>query len=334
MNLTDLRRLVAPLIALVLLVGGCASDTDRSEDVGDRAVATGGPQFSTADEETAKLGTTAKAGEFPRTITHALGETTIKTKPKRVVVLDSGELDHVLALGIKPVGLASADATGGLPSYLEDKIAGVDVIGTHTEINLEALAALKPDLILGSKLRVAKLYDQLSAIAPTVFSIRPGFPWKENFLLAADALGKEEKAVDVLNEYQAKADEVGNSIKGDPTVSIVRFMSGKTRLYANLSFIGVILNDIGLKRPAVEDVDDLAVEVSAENIKEVTGDWVFYSNYGAEEEQKTVLGGQLWSEIPAVANGQSKAVNDDTWFLGLGPVGAMSVLDDLEKIFT
>ncbi len=333
MTSTVLRRFVTPLIALALLAGGCASDTNDREDVGDKAVATGGPQFSTADEETAKLGTTAKAGEFPRTLTHALGETTIKTKPKRVVVLDSGELDHVLALGIKPVGLASADANGGLPSYLEDKIGGAEVIGTHSEINLEALAALKPDLILGSKLRLAKLYDQLSSIAPTVFSIRPGFPWKENFLLAADALGEEEHAIEVLNAYQAKADEVGSSIKGDPAVSIVRFLSGKTRLYANLSFIGVILNDIGLKRPALEDVDDLAVEVSAENINVVTGDWIFYSNYGAEQEQKTVVGSQLWAEIPAVANKQSKAVNDDTWFLGLGPVGAMSVLDDLEKIF-
>lgn len=196
---------MTPLFVLALLAGGCASDTDHREDVGDKAVATGGPQFSTADEGTAKLGTTAKAGEFPRIITHALGETTIENKPKRVVVLDSGELDHALALGIKPVGLASADAAGGLPSYLEDKIAGVKVIGTHAEINLEALAALKPDLILGSKLRVAKLYDQLSAIAPTVFSIRPGFPWKENFLLAANAFGEKEQ---VGHLYEQRAEEV------------------------------------------------------------------------------------------------------------------------------
>ena len=38
----------------------------------------------------------------------------------RIVVLGIGELDLVLALGIKPVGLASADATGGLSSYQED----------------------------------------------------------------------------------------------------------------------------------------------------------------------------------------------------------------------
>ena len=134
-----------------------------------------------------------------------------------------------------------------------------------TTLNLEAITALQPDLILGSKLRQDKLYPQLAAIAPTVFSIRPGFPWKENFLLAGDALGEETKAEQVLNDYQEHADKVRESIDGSPTVSLVRFMSGKLRLYGNLSFIGVILKDVGLPRPAIQDIDELAVEVQPGN---------------------------------------------------------------------
>jgi len=76
------------------------------DDDGDDEVATGGELFSTADEETAKLGSDAAPGVFPRTVLHALGETEIPAQPERIVVLDGGELDAVISLGVVPVGIA------------------------------------------------------------------------------------------------------------------------------------------------------------------------------------------------------------------------------------
>lgn len=169
---------------------------------GNTDVATGGSKFTTADQETAKLGTGAAPGGFPRIIKHASGETKLEKKPGRVVVLGTGELDDVLSLGITPVGIPTTDGKNSIPSYLADKVKDVATVGTIQSLNLEAIAALKPDLILGSQLRADKLYPQLSAIAPTVFSIRPGLPWKENFLLAGEPIGEETQAVKVLNEYQ------------------------------------------------------------------------------------------------------------------------------------
>ena len=265
---------------------------------------------------------------------HALGETKLEKKPERIVVLDSGELDDVLALGITPVGMATTAGQAGVPSYLADKAQGIKTVGGISELNLEAIAALKPDLILGSKLRANDLYDKLSAIAPTVMSIRPGFPWKENFLLVADSVGEEDKATGILNDYQKRADEVKSKVQGTPTISLVRFRPGEIRLYGNLSFIGVILKDIGLPRPKVQDVQDLAVEVSQENISQAAGDWIFYSSYGKPETtaENTVVNGNLWKALPAVKAGKVARVDDEVWFLGLGPLGAMDVLSDLEKL--
>ncbi|MCK0091891.1 iron-siderophore ABC transporter substrate-binding protein [Rhodococcus sp. F64268] len=318
----------------VALLASCGSTDTAGQAAGNADVATGGERFSTADTETAKLGSDAEPGVFPRTVTHALGETVIESKPERVIVLDSGELDDVLSLGITPVGLASPESASGQPSYLADKLDGVADVGTINNLNLEAISALQPDLILGSQLRADKLYPQLSSIAPTVFSIRPGFPWKENFLLVADSVGDENEAVEVLNNYQARADEVRASIDGDPTISLVRFMSGKIRLYGNLSFIGVILQDAGLPRPAIQDIDELAVELSPETITEADGDQIFYTSYGRPEstDEATVVAGPLWNQIEAVKDGRVERVSDETWFLGLGPTGAMLVLDDLQEM--
>jgi iron complex transport system substrate-binding protein len=240
----------------------------------------------------------------------------------------------VLALGITPVGMATTAGQNGVPSYLADKAKDIKTVGGISELNLEAIAALKPDLILGSKLRANDLYDKLSAIAPTVMSIRPGFPWKEDFLLLADSLGEENKATQLLNDYQKRADEVKSKVTGSPTISLVRFRPGEIRLYGNLSFIGVILKDIGLPRPKIQDVQDLAVEVSQENISKADGDWIFYSSYGKPETtaENTVVNGTLWKALPAVKAGKVARVNDEVWFLGLGPIGAMATLDDLERL--
>ncbi|MCQ4121720.1 ABC transporter substrate-binding protein [Rhodococcus tibetensis] len=324
----------AGLVALATVFLAACGTTDTGSSSGNTEVATGGRLFATADEETAKLGTDAEPGAFPRTVTHAVGEAVIEKKPERVVVLDGGELDDVLSLGITPVGLASPESAAGQPSYLADKLSGVPDVGTINNLNIEAITALQPDLILGSKLRADKLYPQLSSIAPTVFGIRPGFPWKENFLLAADALGEEMQAEEVLNAYQTRAGEVRDSITGEPTISLVRFMAGKIRLYGNLSFIGVILEDVGLPRPQLQDVDELAVEVSQETISQADADRIFHSSYGAPEttDEAAVVGGPLWNQLQAVKDGHAVHVSDETWFLALGPTGAMLVLDDLEKM--
>lgn len=323
----------ATLLTLTLLASGCAATENSSdESAGNTDVATGGKDFGTADEKTAALGSDAAPGEFPRTVDHALGTTEIEKRPERVVVLDTGELDDVLALGITPVGMVTTEGAQPVPAYLAEETKGVETVGTISELDLEKIASLEPDLILGSQLRADKLYDELEAIAPTVFSIRPGFPWKENFLLVGDALGLEEEATAELNEYGREVKALGDSVTGDPTISLVRFMPGKLRLYGNASLIGVILADAGLARPEIQDVDDLAVEISPEKLDEADGDVIFYSSYGepgATGETEALQTSQ-WTNLPAVKNGKAHRVDDDVWFLGLGPIGAKQVVKDLD----
>lgn len=321
----------AAALFLIALTAGCAAGGSTDTAAGNSDVAVGGERFSTADEATAKFGANVAPGVFPRTLNHANGETEIAKKPERVVVLDTGEIDAVLSLGLTPIGIPSTEGANAIPSYLADSVKDAKTVGTIQELNLEAIAALKPDLIIGSQLRADKLYPQLSQIAPTVFSIRPGYPWKENFRLAAAALGEEAKAVEVLNTYQDKATALGEDVTGDPKISLLRFMPEKIRLYGNASLIGVILDDAGLSRPENQDIDDLAKEISAENLAEADSDWIFYSSYGTPEAtgEKAALDGPIWSKLEAVKAGNVQRVNDDVWFLGLGPTGASLVLEDL-----
>ncbi|MFK3984059.1 ABC transporter substrate-binding protein [Micromonospora sp. NPDC050397] len=275
-------------------------------------------------------------------VVHAMGTTQVPVHPQRVVVLDSDKIDSALSLGIVPVGATTAAESEGLPTYLGDKVASIKTVGLINEPDLEAITALKPDLIMGSKFRQEKFYDELSTIAPTVFTDKVGITWKENFLLDGQALGKEQEAKDLMAGYEKRAKEVGTKI-GDPAakkISIVRFRATEIRVYGPDSFSGIVLGDVGLgrtERQLLKDKDDKRFDkVSPERISEVDGDIIFVTAFGekAVAQQTQITGGNLWRNLSAVKAGKTYTVSDETWMTGIGVTAAGKILDDIEKYVT
>lgn len=322
------RRLPAAVLSAALattLLAACGSNGDAKP---------------AADAASSGAAATGSAAVFPRSVKHAAGTAEIKAQPKRVVVLDSGELDDVTLLGITPVGAVSPHmkTEGGFPNYLKDKIKDTKDVGPMNEPNLELIASLKPDVILSSKVRHAKVYDKLNAIAPTVLAETTGFPWKENLALYAQALGKEAEAKKALSDYEARAAKLGEAIKAKyngtpPTASVVRFVAGPTRLYQKASFSGVVLKDAGLGRPASQDVDKAMLEVSAEQINQADADLVFVTvaDDPTKTKQSEVQGTPVWQGLNAVKNNKVFNVPDETWMSGIGVQAADQMLLDIAK---
>jgi iron complex transport system substrate-binding protein len=273
---------------------------------------------------------------FPRTVEHAMGSTEIPERPERVVVLDTGELDTALSLGVTPVGAVTTAVSEEFLSYLAEDAEGVDVVGTIAEPDLEGIAALQPDLILSNVVRHEDIYDQLSQIAPTVFAADVGDTWKENFLLDAEALGREEEAQDLLDEYEREAAELGEAI-GDPaatTVSPLRFVGGVIRAYQPDSFIGTVLADIGLDQVELDAGRPTFAELSPEQVTSADADIVLFSSYGPVEEsgEAAVVAGPLWPRLTAVAEGRAYPVEDDVFFTGIGLRAATLQLESLQEL--
>ncbi|MFB9377139.1 ABC transporter substrate-binding protein [Kineococcus gynurae] len=274
-----------------------------------------------------------------RVVEHAAGTTRISGTPQRVVVLDSGELDAVTSLGVVPVG---AIETEGLLEELAE-VHGFDAstvanVGAISEPNLEAIAALRPDLILSNTVRDGDRYEQLSAIAPTVMAGDLGAVWKDNFTLDAEALNRSAEAEEILADYRARVDEVAEqwSDPASTEISVLRFMGGgEVRAYGRGSFIGSVLKDVGFVWPAAIDTAENRVELTTETLAQAEADVIFWSpGFGdaGRTEVANVTAGPLWGSLGAVRAGSAYEVSDDTWFLGLGPSGADGVLDDLEDI--
>ncbi|MBE9222568.1 iron-siderophore ABC transporter substrate-binding protein [Cyanobacterium stanieri LEGE 03274] len=276
-------------------------------------------------------------GENGRLISHAMGETQINGTPERVVILTNEGTDILLALGVQPVGAVKSWQGDPFYDYIEGEMTGVEVIGDEFQPSLELIVSLQPDLIIGSKVRQEQLYSQLSAIAPTVFSETIGVSWRENLELYAIALNRQEKAEELLTDWDQRVTEFKNRL-GDnaPTVSLVRFLADNTRLYYRNSFPGQIVEEVGLKRPPEQQKDDFADQIAIENIELLDADYLFYFTYDVEGEngeavKQRWLSHPLWQTLDVAKNDRTYQVSDVHWTTSSGILAAHKILDDLER---
>ncbi|MRR41741.1 ABC transporter substrate-binding protein [Bacillus anthracis] len=277
-------------------------------------------------------------------VEHAMGKTEVPANPKRVVILTNEGTEALLELGVKPVGAVKSWTGDPWYPHIKDKMKDVKVVGDEGQVNVETIASLKPDLIIGNKMRHEKVYEQLKAIAPTVFSETLRGEWKDNFKFYAKALNKEKDGQKVLAAYDKRMKDLKAKLgdKVNQEISMVRFMPGDVRIYQKNSFSGVVLNDIGFKRPPLQDKDEFAIKgITKEQIPNMDGDYLFYftSDKDADKNNEGNTLAKEWTEDPLFKQLQASKdnkvfqVDEVIWNTAGGIVAANLMLDDIEKYF-
>jgi iron complex transport system substrate-binding protein len=188
-----------------------------------------------------------KETEKPLKVQHALGETKVPGQAEQPMTLTVGTLDDTLALGVQPARAAVPGAK--LPDYLRSAGRGVSLMPPVTASDLAAVEAVHPDLILGGARTQAKLYEDLSRIAPTVMIDGSGSQWRLDLRLVGEGLGRTNDAEQLLTDYDRDVAETRDAIDGRPTVAVARMTPGGQVEYAPRdSFAGSILSDLGLRQ--------------------------------------------------------------------------------------
>ena len=266
-------------------------------------------------------------GASTHSVEHARGTAEIIAKTDKVVTLEPLELDTAVALGVTPLGAAVASNIAGIPDYLG--VDGVESVGTVPEPDLEAIAALEPDLILGTESRHSKLYDELDAIAPTVFIANHADSWKDNALLIGDALDRKDETETLLTEVDERCESIKSEYDIDgETAQMIRPRDETTlSLYGPDSFAGSLLECVGYSIPDQDWADGLQADISPENAVDARADAVYVTADDVSDD----------SAVPKVIAGSSDAfpsvtpVDTSYWVSGVGPKGTHKVLDDIES---
>ena len=154
--------------------------------------------------------------QYPMRIQHDAGDAVIPRKPERIVVLGEELMELLIPLGVKPVGYGSSRMSGvrvggrveGLTYYRPEEIGPAVFVGdAYTQPNLEAITALKPDLILFWATAPKPVAEALKKIAPTVgwdYNRDEKVGWRRAFTETARMLGRDKQAEEALKRYDAQ----------------------------------------------------------------------------------------------------------------------------------
>ncbi|MED4601949.1 iron-siderophore ABC transporter substrate-binding protein [Paenibacillus validus] len=274
-----------------------------------------------------------------RVIQHAMGTTEVKGTPKKVVTLFQGATDAALVLKVKPVGAVESWIEQPWYNYIRAQMEGATNLGSENQPDLEKLVSLQPDLIIASKTRHEKIYQQLSAIAPTVMTEEVHL-WKDTLKLSAEALNKKEEEKQFLTEWERKVTDfkgkMGDKLKLE--VGIVDFRVDHARIVYT-GFSALVLDELGIARPASQRGTEWGVQLSSkENIPQMDADIIFDQtsttrNDGRLDLRKAWSEHPLWKNLKAVQNNRVFEVDTAVWNNGSGPLAAMEMLDDLYAFY-
>lgn len=292
------------------------------------------------------LGLSASAQTAPckgQTVTHAMGQTCVPGVPKRVVALEWAYAEDVLALGVQPVGVADIK---GYNEYVRIPVmlaAGVQDVGTRQQPSLEKLRALKPDLILTTRLRAAQNYPQLAVIAPTlVFDTYGGKSqygeMRSTFSVIAGALGRSGTARQVLSNLDARLDRVRGDLKaagrgGEGFVFAQAYTGGggtpTMRLFTKNSMVSQILERLGLVNAWKAQPQPYGfTEVSLEALAGLNTKNFLYVTQKEDAMFAAPSIKPLWQGLPFVKAGRAYGLDERTWTFG-GPLSALTLANGI-----
>ncbi|WP_413701835.1 siderophore ABC transporter substrate-binding protein [Psychromonas sp. KJ10-10] len=161
-------------------------------------------------------------------VTHKLGNITLESTPKKVVVIGLGALDTLDYFGITPIAVSKGIS---YPPYLEqynsDKFASS---GTVFEPDFEAIYNMKPDLIVVG-IRSSKSYKELSEIAPTLlFAIDEQESYWEStqkqWKNIATVFDLESEVTNTINTLDKQIKEIHNKNTEHKTDALTIMSSG------------------------------------------------------------------------------------------------------------
>jgi iron complex transport system substrate-binding protein len=264
-----------------------------------------------------------------RPFTHMAGETCIPEHPQRIVAARGDSIaTPLLDIGAPLIGAGFRTDDG--VTYLRGaadifgmdvvEAAGIASIGDPNEPDMEAIAALEPDLIILPGWQ-ADLAEQATTIAPTIV-INDNLPFLDHLAILADAAGMKGAYDQRLASYRAKIERIKAQL-GDPSaITVSRLDISETGLwfYPNWGAVDQVISDIGFARPRIQaEATESKTEISFELMPEFDGDIVI-SSYAPRFGQTIAAfteqwdrSAPFWRELPGVKAGNHYWYERDVW---------------------
>lgn len=321
-------RLIALAAPLLLLAAACGDD-DATAATTDDASATAAPAGESATED-------GEGDAGTVTIEHYSGTDEVPVNPETVVVMDTGILLSLDALGIEVDGFGSL---GAVPAEHESVVndPALEPVGTAFEPDYEAINALEPDLIIVAS-RSSATYPDMSEIAPTVdLTLDEGADYLTTFRDRHEAIGQifgvEDEVADQLDAIEASIDAIATETADAGDALIVMTNGAEVSAYGPGSRFGLVhdLMGYGAAEDSLSEEATHGEAVSFEFILEAAPDVMFVIDRSAAigedgDAAQQVLDNDLVRQTPAWENDRVVYADSFAWYIASHSIPGMETI--------
>lgn len=274
----------------------------------------------TAAETTASGDAT---GQFPVTITHALGTTTVEAAPERIVTLGDADLDTLLALGLQPVGVAASSGEDGITAWAAPHLTSSPTVleAGDEGYDVEDILALEPDLVLaGSDYYVDHEYQALTDAGVPVTAYEQGpaeDSWQTTVRQVAAAVGEADAGETLVTQVEAQITDVTAQhpeLEGATFSLTQMWEAGSIGVLRSGEDAGVkMLGDFGMELApdvAALEGDEFATQLSLEKLGTLEAD-VLLVYYADPALQQTLEANSVFTGLQVVQDGGYVALTQE-----------------------
>lgn len=323
--------LSASLAPLLAACGGDDDDDDEDGDSGASVTQTSG----TEEPATEASGT--------RELEDMLGPVTVPAKPERVIAGNTA-LGNMLALGVKPIG--TDINVNSVPHYLADQMEGIVEVTGETGIDIEKALSLNPDLMIAISGSAGELWNREDCERykefVTTFCYDQSYVYEEdiknNVVQVAHALGIEERADEVLAEFDARVADLKQKVIDagfdDKPVTVVRiFQDGNYSIRIGTSE-SIIFRAVGIPQPpGQQEPEDFSIDLSLERLDVLNEAYavVVYIDDNSSVTESDILNNEVWQSLTPVQEDRVVFVSSGVWN-SIDIQGAHAIMDDVENL--
>jgi len=268
------------------------------------------------------------------TVTDQQGSFTLESTPKRVVVLELSFVDALAVVDVSPVGVADDNDADRILPQVRQRIGVWQSVGTRSQPSLEAIAALKPDLIIADSSRHSGIYAALKGIAPTLLLKSRNETYRENLESAAiigKVLGKDALMQQRLTEHHQRMLAFAAQLPQGTQVVFGTSREQQFNLHSRDSYTGSVLTSLGLKVPEPVNQQPLA-NISFEQLLAINPDWLIVAHYRQESIVRQWQQDPLWQMMKAAQKKQVASVDSNVWARMRGMFAAEQIASDTVQI--
>lgn len=252
------------------------------------------------------------AGGEKRLLTDFAGrEIALNGAPQRIVTLSIGDTDIVYALGGEVVGRPDSSAP---LSY--EAAERAPAIGTAHEVDLERIALLRPDVVLGNEPMNEKDIPTLEGLGAKVVltSANSIAEIERQIRLIGQLLGREERAEELVGGIEAKLAALSSSAAAERPRTLLVYGAPGTFMAALPSSLGGDIlraaggDNIAADYPRLQSYPQYA-QLNAERIVESDPEAIFIMTHGnpdavGESFRAEMRDNSAWNNVAAVRVGR------------------------------